>query len=244
MNHIIKGIIGFCLELLYPKRCVVCDKVLSKIEKDIGICKSCSKEIRLVGRDYCMKCGGPLSSKAMEYCPNCQGNSHIFNQSKAVFRYVGEMKNSLYRFKYANKRCYGKVYARFAVKQYGNWIKSKKIDAIIPVPMYEQKKRKRGYNQAEVFARALSEITGIPTYNKIVRREKDTVAMKQLTKAKRKKNLLNAFILTENVVQFRKVLIVDDIYTTGTTIDEVAKVLKAGGVEEVYGMCVCIGEMQ
>ena len=244
MNHIIKAIIGFCLELLYPKRCVVCDNVLSKIEKDVGICKKCSTKIKLVGKDYCMKCGGPLADKTEEYCVNCKNNPHIYNQAKAVFRYTGDMKNSMYRFKYANKRCYGKVYGRFAAKQYAGWMKAKGIEAIIPVPMYEKKKRRRGYNQAEVFAKALSELTGIPVQNEIVRRESETIAMKQLNRLKRKKNLLKAFILAENVVQFRKVLIVDDIYTTGTTIDEVAKVLKAGGVKEVYGMCVCIGEMQ
>ncbi len=78
----------------------------------------------------------------------------------------------------------------------------------------------------------------------IIRRNKDTVAMKQLNALKRKKNLLKAFSLQNNVVQFRKVLIVDDIYTTGTTMDEVAKVLKEGGVDEIFGLSVCIGEMQ
>jgi len=244
MNHIIKGIIGFCLGLLYPKRCVVCDKVLSKLEKEVGICKKCSKSVKLIGSDYCMKCGVPMRDKSQVYCINCKDGAHVFDQSKAVFRYTGNMKNSMYRFKYANRRNYARCYAKFAVKQYGQWIRAKNIEAIIPVPMYEKKKRKRGYNQAEVFARALSELTRIPTMDKIVRRDVNTTAMKQLNRVKRKKNLLKAFILEENVVQFRKVLIVDDIYTTGTTIDEVAKVLKAGGVDEVYGLCVCIGEMQ
>ena len=110
--------------------------------------------------------------------------------------------------------------------------------------MYGPKEKKRGYNQAEVFAKALSKATGIRIADKIVRRERDTIAMKELNSTKRKKNLLKAFSLQNNVVQFRKVLIVDDIYTTGTTMDEVAKVLKEGGVDEIFGLSVCIGEMQ
>ena len=242
MNQFIKGIIDSCLELLYPKRCVTCDKVLLKIEKEIGICKACAKKVKLVGNTYCLKCGGPISNSRQEYCNNCKQNKHYYEQAKAIFRYTGGMKNAMYRFKYSNRRCYGKVFATHAVRNYGKWLKAINVDAIVPVPMYKPKERKRGYNQAMVFAKALSQVTGIPVAEGIVRREMDTVAMKQLNGLKRKKNLLKAFILTENVVQFRKVLIVDDIYTTGTTMDEVAKVLKDGGVKEVFGMCVCIGE--
>jgi ComF family protein len=150
----------------------------------------------------------------------------------------------MYRFKYGNRRCYAKTFANHSIHYYGDWIKDNKIEAIIPVPMYKEKERRRGYNQASVFAKELGKVTGLPVETEIIRRNKDTVAMKQLNALKRKKNLLKAFSLQNNVVQFRKVLIVDDIYTTGTTMDEVAKVLKEGGVDEIFGLSVCIGEMQ
>ena len=239
-----KRIIDLALGILYPKRCVACDKVLLKIEKERGFCKICVKKIKLVGPVYCMKCGAPISDDRQEYCSNCRRTNHVFTQNKALFRYEGDMKNAMYRFKYANKRCYGKVFAAHAVSFYGSWIKRNNIEAIVPVPMYKGKERLRGYNQATAFAKALGEMTGLPVEDRIVRRESDTVAMKQLNSLKRKKNLLKAFSLEKNVVQFRKVLIVDDIYTTGTTMDEVAKVLKSGGATEVFGMSVCIGEMQ
>ena len=242
MNQFIKGIIDSLVELLYPNKCISCDKVLLKIEKEMGFCKDCAKGIRLVGPNYCMTCGAPVSSSE-EYCDGCRKSTHSFDQSKAIFRYNGDMKNAMYRFKYANRRCYGKVFAFHAVKNYGRWIEEKGFDAIIPVPMYGPKQKKRGYNQAEVFAKSLSEVTGIPVATEIIRRNKDTVAMKQLNRLKRKKNLLKAFTMSKNDVQFRKVLIVDDIYTTGSTLDEVARVLKDGGVREVYGLCICIGQL-
>ncbi len=244
MNQFNKGIIDFCLELLYSKRCVACEKVLLKLEKEMGFCKDCAKKIRLVGNNYCMKCGAPLNNAAKEFCISCMENNHIYIQSKAIFRYEGDMKDAMYRFKYSNRRCYGKIFAKHGIKNYGSWIKSQNIEAIIPVPMYEPKKKRRGYNQAEVFANALSEELGIPVFDKTVRRIEDTVAMKQLNSLKRKKNLLKSFTVAKKDVQFKKVLIVDDIYTTGTTMDEVAKALKTGGVEEVYGMCICIGQRQ
>lgn len=239
-----KNIIDFMLDVLYPKRCVACDKVLLKIEKDKGFCKACQRKVRFVGPVFCMKCGAPIKDDRKEFCGNCENNKHIFIQNKAIYRYEGDMRLAMYRFKYANRRCYAKVFAKHAVELYGDWIKRNKIEVIVPVPMYEPKKKRRGYNQAEVFAKALSEVTGIPMSTEIVRREEDTEAMKQLNAIKRKKNLLNAFSLTKNVVQFRKVLIVDDIYTTGTTMDEVAKMLKYGGMDELFGMSICIGEMQ
>ncbi len=240
----IKNIIELMLGVLYPKRCVACDKVLLKIEKDVGFCRTCMKKVRLVGPVFCLKCGAPINDSKVEFCGSCQKVNHIYTQNKGIFRYTGHMRSAMYRFKYSNRRCYGKVFAKYADRYYGNWIRRNGIEAIVPVPMYKGKERRRGYNQATVFARTLGERTGIPVYDKIVRRESDTMAMKQLNGLKRKKNLLNAFSLSKNVVQFRKVLIVDDIYTTGTTMDEVAKALKSGGVEEIFGMSVCIGEMQ
>ena len=240
----IRSIIAACIGLLYPKRCVACEKVLLKIEKDLGICRECSKKIRLVGQDACMKCGSPISNLIDEYCNNCIKTTHHFKQSKAVFRYEGPMKESMYRFKYNNRRCYGKAYAKQAVNVYGKWIRQKGIQVIVPVPMYRPKEKLRGYNQATVFANELGRLTDIPVVKDLILRNKETEAMKGLGRLKRKKNLLNAFTLAENELQFRKVLVVDDIYTTGTTMDSVAKVLKNGGPTQIYGLCICIGEAQ
>lgn len=239
----IANLINCFLELLYPKRCPGCDVLLNRKDYSKGFCPKCRKGIKLIGDNACMKCGAPLRKETDEFCPDCRKMNHKFIQGKAVFRYSGPMKNAMYRFKYSNRRCYGKTFSDYALKQYGSWLKKKGIEVIIPVPMYEKKKRKRGYNQAEVFAKALSELTGIPVQNEIVRRVRDTSPMKQLNYLERKKNLEKAFKLSESSVKFKKVLIVDDIYTTGTTIDVLAEELRLGGASEVYFMSVCIGEV-
>ncbi len=242
MNYLIEKTAGYFVELLYPQKCPACDKVLAKNEKQIGFCKKCSDKIKIVGKSSCMRCGKPLTDETQEYCKDCIRYSHEFIGHKGVYIYSGAMKPTMYKFKYSNRRCYGKTFARQAILSYGEWLKSLGIEMIIPVPMYEKKQRRRGYNQANVFAKALSKETGIPTNDRIVRRIRNTAPMKELNNTERVKNLRTAFKLSETGVQFRKVLLVDDIYTTGSTMDAVAQVLKAGGIESVYGMSVCIGE--
>jgi len=244
MKNFINNIIDEGLTLLFPKRCVACDKVLLKIEKEKGFCKDCATRVRLVGKNYCLTCGSPIREATKEFCQTCQETKHNFETNRGVFRYEGNMKDSIYRFKYSNRRCNGVVYAKHAYKTYGEWLKQIDVDAIVPVPMYKAKERRRGYNQAEVFARELGELANIPVRTDLVTRNNDTEAMKGLNRVKRKKNLLKAFTSTRNVVGFKRVLVVDDIYTTGTTMDEVAGGLKSGGVQQVYGLCVCIGQIQ
>ena len=152
------------------------------------------------------------------------------------------MKLSMYRFKYSNKREYADYYAEVAALQYGTWIRRRGIEVIIPVPMFSGKKRNRGYNQAEVFAKALGRELMLPVDKHLVRRIKNTAPQKALNDRQRKDNLKKAFQVEVNIVKYRRILLVDDIYTTGATMDAIAEVLKEAGVTEVYALSICIGE--
>ncbi len=154
------------------------------------------------------------------------------------------MKLAMYRFKYANRRCYARIFANQALRDYGKWLKDIGVEVIIPVPMFKKKIRSRGYNQAAVFARAMSQVTGLSVDDRAVRRIVDTKPMKELNNMQRRTNLKEAFRLSAKSLPYTKVLVVDDIYTTGATMDQVAAVLKAGGVSEVYGLCVCTGDKE
>ncbi|MEE1306348.1 MAG: ComF family protein [Agathobacter sp.] len=148
----------------------------------------------------------------------------------------------MYRFKYSNKREYAEYFAEQAAQRYGAWIKSKGIDAIMAVPMYRGKKKKRGYNQAEVFARALSQKLGIPYVANGIVRVKSTTPMKNLNDLERERNLKNAFQIKENIVQYYYILVVDDIYTTGSTADAVSKMMLKSGGKTVYFLSICTGQ--
>ena len=114
-------------------------------------------------------------------------------------------------------------------------------EVIIPVPLHVKRLRTRGYNQAEVFARALSEEFGIPVDAHTLVRVRNTRPQKELSDVERKNNIENAFQTRINSIKYKKVILVDDIYTTGTTINECADVLKRTGVEDVYFVTACIG---
>ncbi len=132
-------------------------------------------------------------------------------------------------------------YADIINEKYGPVIKTWQPQAIIPVPLHSSKYRKRGYNQAEVLAKELSTQLNIPVDSTSLLRIKNTVPQKQLNDRERCNNIINAFQMAKNSVKYKKVLLVDDIYTTGITIDECARVLKAEGAELVFFAVVCIG---
>jgi ComF family protein len=227
------------LDVIFPPRCPFCDCVLYPGHL---VCEKCRAKVKPLKEPVCARCGKPLYSERIEYCGDCAKKHHIYRQGKAVYAYEGSVKNSMYRFKYNNRREYADCYAIDAAANWGAWIARLRVDAIVPIPMYGPKKRRRGYNQAEVFARALGREVNVPVDAHLVRRVKNTRPMKELSEHARHENLKNAFQSDTIIVEYNRVLLVDDIYTTGSTMDAVADVLTAAGVQQIYFICISIGE--
>lgn len=227
---------------IYPPSCPVCAKPLGyehgKRQKIHGTCR---QQLKYIGRNVCLKCGKEINDENIEFCYDCMKKSHIYNQGVAVYRYTDGIKQSIYRYKYKNKREYAAFYGEEMYTRCKATIDIWKPQIIIPVPLHSSKYRERGFNQAELMAKSLSEYSDIPYDANILTRCRKTIPMKQLNDKERLKNLKNAFIIDENIVKYERVLVVDDIYTTGSTIDECARVLKDRGVERVYFICLCIG---
>ena len=181
-----------------------------------------------------MKCGKMLDAGMgdAEYCPECEKRDHAFDRVYSVFEY-GDIASSLYRFKYLGRQEYAEYYADCFVRHYGGLPRDVCVDALLPVPLHASRKRRRGYNQAEAFARALSVRTGVPVETGLVSRTKKTRPQKELDYYGRLNNLKNAFIMSRNDVKYRCVALVDDIFTTGSTVDQIALLLKKQGVADV-----------
>ena len=226
------------LDLFYPPRCPFCDGLLMPGE---DLCADCGGGHRTVKEPVCKRCGKPMEEEREEFCGDCARKRHAYRQGKAVFVYRDSVRQSMYRFKYGNRREYAAFYAKEAARLYGAWVAGCGIEVIVPIPMYAGKKRKRGYNQAEVFARAFGKELNLPIDSRIVRRIRDTIPQKELNDRQRRKNLKNAFQLCKDVVQYTQILLVDDIYTTGSTVDAVAEVLLSGGAKNIYYLCISIG---
>ena len=147
----------------------------------------------------------------------------------------------MYRFKYGNRRTYADFFVDVMQKQYGDWMERTGVEAVIPVPMYHKKEKRRGYNQAGVLAKKIAAAFGLAYEPGAVHRIVNTKPQKELNDEERENNLKNAFQAEEFIVKYRYVLLVDDIYTTGSTADAVAKQLLAAGVEKIFFFSVCIG---
>lgn len=242
--------------LFFPMRCPVCDEILEPEEIRKGIHSACENKLYPILGAVCMHCGRPIGDynpsnkeseyeSTREYCYDCAAKGYDRNssirQAKALYLYKGAVKNTMYRFKYSNKREYATFFAKQAVERYGVWMKRMGIEVIVPVPMYPMKQKKRGYNQAECFAKEISKHMGIPSNVNLVCRNMDTAPQKGLGEKQRKNNLKNAFQSGKNVVQYNCAMVVDDIYTTGSTAEAVAQELIKQGTRRVYLMTVCIG---
>ena len=226
------------LDLIYPRRCPMCDCILGK--SGMYICSACTAKAELVKGAYCMKCGKQVSNE-QEYCRDCMVYPHRFDSGRVLFVYDGVLKKSIYRFKYAGRKEYAEAYAYFAERELGDFIRKAAPDAFVPVPLHRQRFRKRGYNQAELFARALGKRMGIPVKGKIIKRTKNTLPQKELDLTARQNNLKKAFKLCRNDVKLNTIIIIDDIYTTGSTIDAVAAQLRRAGVKKIYFVAISGG---
>lgn len=229
------------LHLLFPKRCPICDSVFYFKKGKYGICPVCRDKLTVVQEPVCKICGKPVEGERREMCGDCQKRRHAFVQGKALWIYKGAVKKSIHRLKYSNRREYAIAYGQEMESRYGDWIRRHSFEAIIPIPLHKKRKRQRGYNQAELIGREISRLTGIPLRKDILMRCVSTVPQKDLNDEERKKNLKNAFIIAKNNVGLEKVLLVDDIYTTGSTMDSAAEALKGAGISEVYCISTGIG---
>ena len=225
------------LDGIYPRRCAICDRA---IKGDDGICRWCEPKVEYLEGPLCMKCGKRLQHEGVMFCYDCKRTIKSYERGFAVFEYE-YIKDSLYRFKYSGRAEYSRFYAMKAGKRLKEIFERIGVEVFIPVPIHSKRYRRRGYNQAEEFAKELTKVTGIETRSDLVMRNANTVPLKRLSASERQKNLEKAFKLNKNDVKFRKVCIVDDIYTTGATIDSIATLLKKHGVREVYFVTIAIG---
>ncbi len=233
---------AWLLDLLFPPRCVICDEVLRAEERADGCCALCAPGLPWTGGTVCMKCGRPLLQPEREYCGDCAEGRHRFDRGAAAFVYTGGIRQSVQRMKFQNRRDYVPFYAKAMLRASARLLERHRPELILPVPMHPARRRRRGYNQAELLARNLSSLTGIPVRADLLYNTRRTLPQKQLDRRERLRNLRGSIALREPFPPVRRVLLADDVYTTGSTMDEIAGLLKRRGVEEVYFAVLCIGK--
>jgi ComF family protein len=228
-----------CLEILYPTSCVFCGSL--KVGTD-RICTSCRRKIRVPREPLCKKCGKPILHPEEEYCRDCSRRKAAFESGRSLWIHRPPVSDAVYRFKYHNCRCYAEVFAWEMWQRFEWQIYRWEIDVILPVPIHRSRRRKRGYNQAELLAKELSELSRIPVDTQTLVRVRKTDAQKNVRAGKRVQNLKGAFACISTEKRYQNVLVVDDIYTTGSTMQTIAEVLKEKGIKNVYFMTISIGQ--
>lgn len=232
-SRLVQGI----LQLFFPRRCPVCDGIVRPSGEKI--CVSCLKKLKVLTPPWCLKCGKKLYEEG-ELCADCRRVSHQFIRGRALYEYDA-VASSVYRLKYGKRQEYADFFGEEMAKYLGEFIRGVQPDALIPVPLHRKRQIKRGYNQAKLLADAVGKCMDIPVCDNLVCRVKNTLPLKEQNPKERQNNLKKAFIIGQNDVKLDTVIIIDDIYTTGSTVDEVSAVLKKHGVKKIYVITLACG---
>lgn len=227
------------VDLILPPRCPLCESLLEGARL---VCDECRMKISYVQQPSCFRCGKEISDEEVELCEDCTGRDFNYIRGFPAINYVEPMRGSLARFKYHNCRTYAQFYADEIVRARGKQILAVAPEVLIPVPVHKRRLKKRGYNQAGLLAGALGKRLNIPVDAELLVRGSNTLPQKTLGASSRQANLNKAFQPGRNNVKYKRVMLVDDIYTTGATIEACAGVLRRMGCEEIYYTSVCIGK--
>lgn len=229
---------AWLINLLFPRRCPVCHDVVSA--KNSRICPECQGGLRFLKEPTCMKCGTELTDPGAEYCPVCRRRKRSFERSVSAFQYNDAARLSMVFFKSHGRREYADYYVEQLLYRRGHLIRSFCPQLILPVPIHRSRLRERGYNQAEELAVRIGKALNVPVRTDLLIRNKAGRDQKELNASARGRNLKGLFSVSRSLTGVKRVLLVDDVYTTGSTLQACTEILKAAGVEKVYACTIFI----
>lgn len=222
---------------VYPDdcNCIVCDKEIPKGSK-YCLCEQCIKTFPFNNGRICVKCGSPVDNEAT-YCIDCQNNTKHFDFVRSSVVYEKDAKNLVLAMKFNNNRWIAKHFAEMLFDTYNQ----NHLDAeiIIPVPLSYKREKQRGYNQAHLLVKSLAQKLNLPLADDVVYKVVDNKQQSTLSARERRENVKGVYSLQNaSIVKGKKVLLVDDILTTGSTLSEISRLLKKAGAIAIYGLVV------
>lgn len=236
-NDIFKYMTNMILEYVYPSNisCIICDKPINKTNT-YSLCKDCFMKLSFI-LDGCVKCGKPIINYSLEEinvsgCNNCNGKNFYFDKVVSCIEYNDFSKKIIFGFKYKNKTYMSRYIANIMKEKI--MVDCINFDYILFVPIHKKRMKKRGFNQAEKIAKYLANETDKSIIDCIVRKQ-HTRKLYKLNGDERKNELKGAFELNErkHELKDKSILLIDDIFTTGSTVNEISKLLKIIGVKKI-----------
>lgn len=222
------------LHFLIPYPCPCCKKFLGENER--GICSSCLSAIRWIEPPFCSVCGVPfISSRAgNHFCGPCTLRKRSFHMARALGYYEGTLRLAIHQWKYQQKTSLTSFFGEILGKGFYRYWDPSSIDLLVPVPLHPKRLRERGFNQSLLLVKALSDRTGIPYQKRLLRKIHPTPPLMELRAGEREKVIKGSFrVMKKREIEGKYILLVDDVYTTGATVNECAKALLAGGAARV-----------
>ncbi|NLB40739.1 MAG: ComF family protein [Clostridiales bacterium] len=224
------------LDFLYPPiDCVCCGKRLEK-RAIHGICKHCHDNMPFIHEPKCTVCSRPVNDET-EVCLECKYHRHSYDQALAVFEYSVVIKDLIHRYKYGGEYSLSRTFGFFLSEQLqvSGW----KVDLMIPVPLHTNRQKSRGFNQSALLGDYLSQRNRIPCKDDVLVRSIDTQTQTGFNRDKRAENLKDAFTVVDpQAIKNESILIIDDVHTTGATVDGCSRMLRQAGARKIYVLTI------
>ncbi len=229
----------WCLiqHLLFPQTCILCGQVT--INRDFSqVCSGCLEGLRPIQEPVCLVCGQPLPGGIYSFadtCSSCRSDPPAFDMARAWGPYQGELRELLRSLKYHNLKPLTRPLSGLLETVFDLQFPNS-FDFIIPVPLHKKRLAQRGYDQARLLSRELSSRTGIPTLEGVAR-SKDTLPQHGLSSTRRRQNMAGAFTLKKELpLENSRILVLDDVFTTGSTVSALCKCLRRRFTIEFIGV--------
>ena len=221
-----EALTGLVLNLLFPPRCIVCGQV------DSWLCDECAPKLPQLQGPVCARCGVPVTHPPL--CPRCRQTPLRLQQVRSVFLFDGRPRAAIHHLKYRHGRELAAPLGRLLADYMAT--NPMPVDLVVPVPLHPRRLRQRGYNQAALLACELGRQAGLPVDQDGLQRVRETASQMRLNAAERQVNVRDAFACSNGNAQGRQVLLVDDVCTTGATLEACADALRAGGAKAVWAL--------
>lgn len=234
------GVKETLLEFFFPPRCAICGSLLPLEKEERLLCPDCLAQPPFLTGEKCQICGRPTDNDVL--CHRCRHTDFLFRAGTAAFSYE-TMQGEIAAFKFQGYRREGErlshLMAEYLLREHPDWITW--ADVLTEVPLHPNKLRFRGFNQAEILCEGLAKETGMVHVPCVLRRHVDTLPQSSLKAAQRRENLKNVFdVAKKEAISGKHVLLLDDIFTTGTTLQECTRALLRAGAAEVRIYCLSV----
>ena len=218
---------GIAVDLLFPKWCVGCGK-----EGEL-ICHSCRYLLPRIMPPLCPRCGKPQPSGIL--CPSCVNWQAKIDGIRSPFRFDGVMRQAIHQLKYRNLRALAVPLAKLL----NDYLNTNPVprEVLVPVPLHQKRLRERGYNQSNLLAQELGKLINLPVVDEcLIRQRHASPQARTSTLDERRTNVADAFTCRDHKLRNKQILLIDDVSTSGATLDACAAALKASGITSVWGL--------